>query len=191
AELGYEQKWGALNTRWVVFQQDIQDGIVFQSMDVEPYGRYANVSKQKTNGAEWELSFNKKGFTADLGYTYLDGTMMNRVNGKDSTYSSLIRRPKHQLSLRISQHISPKLSFSAYAQYVGDRLDYYFDNATYQTKEVVLDGYVWTELQSSYALSAKWRVQVLLKNVLNQAPVELYGYSGQPRNMQISLLGKF
>jgi vitamin B12 transporter len=74
---------------------------------------------------------------------------------------------------------------------VGDRLDYYYDDATYQTKEVVLDGYVWTELQSSYALSAKWRVQVLLKNVLNQAPVELYGYSGQPRNMQISLLGKF
>jgi len=31
AELGYEQKWGALNTRVVVFQQDVQDGIVFQS----------------------------------------------------------------------------------------------------------------------------------------------------------------
>lgn len=191
AELGFEQKWGALNTRVVVFQQDVQDGIVFQSMDVEPYGRYANVSKQKTKGVEWELSFNKKGFTADLGYTYLDGNMMNRVNGKDSTYSSLIRRPKHQVSLRVSQHISPKLSVSAYAQYVGDRMDYYFDDASYQTQEVALKGYVWTELQSSYALTAKWRLQILLKNVLNQAPVELYGYSGQPRNMQISLLGKF
>jgi len=191
AELGFEQKWGALNTRVVVFQQDVQDGIVFQSMDVEPYGRYANVSKQKTKGVDWELSFNKKGFTADLGYTYLDGNMMNRVNGKDSTYSSLIRRPKHQASLRVSQHISPKLSVSAYAQYVGDRMDYYFDDASYQTQEVALKGYVWTELQSSYSLTAKWRIQILLKNVLNQAPMELYGYSGQPRNMQISLLGKF
>ncbi len=191
SELGFEQKWGAFNTRVVVFQQDVQDGIVFQSMDVEPYGRYANVSKQKTKGVEWELSFNKKGFTADLGYTYLDGNMMNRVNGKDSTYSSLIRRPKHQASLRISQNISPKLSVSAFAQYVGDRMDYYFDDASYQTQEVALKGYVWTELQSSYSLTAKWRIQILLKNVLNQAPVELYGYSGQPRNMQISLLGKF
>jgi vitamin B12 transporter len=191
AELGYAQKWGALNTRVVVFQQDVRDGIVFQSMDVEPYGRYANVSKQKTKGVEWELSFNKKGFAADLGYTYLDGNMMNRVNGKDSTYSSLIRRPKHQVSLRISQNISPKLSVSAFAQYVGDRMDYYFDDASYRTQEVALKGYVWTELQSSYALTAKWRLQILLKNALNQAPVELYGYSGQPRNMQISLLGKF
>jgi vitamin B12 transporter len=87
--------------------------------------------------------------------------------------------------------ISPNLFVSAYAQYVGDRLDYYYDDASYQTKEVTLKGYVWTELQSSYALSANWRVQVLLKNVFNQAPVELYGYSGQPRNLQCSLLGRF
>lgn len=191
AELGYEQRWGGLTTRLVVFQQDVRDGIVFQAMTVAPYGRYANVSKQKTKGIEWEISYSRKGFSTEFTYTYLDGQMFNRVNGKDSTYSSLIRRPKHQLALRLNQVLTKKWTASAFVQYIGDRLDYYYDDASYQTKGVTLKGYVWTELQSSYALTAKWRVQVLLKNVLNQAPVELYGYSGQPRNVQCSVIGIF
>jgi len=113
------------------------------------------------------------------------------INGKDSTYSSLIRRPKHQLSLRINQQLTKRWSASAYVQYVGERTDYYYDDATYQTQSVILPGYVWTELQSTYALNKRWRVQALLKNVLNQMPTEIYGYSGQPRNVQLSLLGTF
>jgi vitamin B12 transporter len=190
-EAGFEQNLGALYVRLVGFQQDVQDGIVFQSIAVEPYGRYANVSKQKTSGIELEARYAWKGFATELGYTYLDGEMHNVINGKDSTYSSLIRRPKHQLSLRINQQLTKRWSASAYVQYVGERTDYYYDDATYQTQSVILPGYVWTELQSTYALNKRWRVQALLKNVLNQMPTEIYGYSGQPRNVQLSLLGTF
>ena len=49
-EAGFEQNMGALYVRLVGFQQDVQDGIVFQSIAVEPYGRYANVSKQNKIG---------------------------------------------------------------------------------------------------------------------------------------------
>jgi vitamin B12 transporter len=160
-------------------------------LDVEPYGRYENVSKQKTQGLELEVRYAWKGFSTELGYTYLDGKMQQQVNGKDTTYSSLIRRPKHQGSLRLNQTISKKWSTSIYAQYVGNRMDYYYDDASFQTKEVALKSYVWTELQVSYAFSAKWRLQFLWKNVLNQIPEELYGYSGQPSNLQVSLMGRF
>ncbi len=190
-EAGFEQNFGAFYVRLVGFQQDVQDGIVFQSIAVEPYGRYANVSKQNTSGIELEARYTWKGLATELGYTYMQGKMHNQINGKDSTYSALIRRPTHQLSLRVNQLLTQKWSVGAYAQYVGERTDYYFDDASYQTQRVILPGYVWTELQSTYALNKRWRVQALLKNVLNQIPTEIYGYSGQPRNAQISLLGTF
>ena len=190
-ELGYEQEIGKFYVRLVGFQQAVQDGIVFQAIDADPYGRYFNVSKQNTQGLELEARYAWKGFSTEFAYTYLDGQMNQVINGKDSTFSALIRRPKHQLSLRVNQQISKRWSASAYAQYVGERSDYYYDDASYQTQEVTLAGYVWTELQSTFVLNNRWRVQALLKNVLNQAPVELYGYSGQPRNIQISLFGIF
>jgi vitamin B12 transporter len=190
-EVGYEQQLGKFYVRLVGFQQAVQDGIVFQSIDVDPYGRYFNVTKQNTKGLELEARYARKGFSTEFAYTYLDGQMNQMNNGRDSTYSSLIRRPKHQLSLRLNQQVTKKWSASFYAQYVGERPDYYYDDATYQTQGVTLSGYVWTELQSTYVLNKQWRVQALLKNLLNQAPVELYGYSGQARNVQISLFGIF
>ncbi|MHA8076096.1 TonB-dependent receptor plug domain-containing protein [Aquirufa sp. TARAVU-A1A] len=190
-EAGFEQNLGPLYVRLVGFQQDVQDGIVFQSIAVDPYGRYANVSKQNTSGIELEARYTWKGFATELGYTYLDGKMHNQIDGKDTTYSALIRRPKHQLSLRVNQQLTERWSASVYTQYVGERTDYYYDDATYQTQSVILPGYVWTELQSTYALNKRWRVQAILKNVLNQMPTEMYGYSGQPRNLQLSLLGTF
>ncbi len=190
-EVGYEQQIGQFYVRLVGFQQSVQEGIVFQSIAIEPYGRYMNVSKQNTKGVELEARYVWKGFSTDFAYTYLDGEMNNLINGKDSTYSSLIRRPKHQFSLRISQQITKRLSTSLYTQYVGNRTDYYFDDATYQTKDVQLAAYVWTELQMSYAVRPRWRLQVLVKNILNQAPIEIYGYAGQPRNVQMSIVGTF
>lgn len=190
-EIGYEQRIGQFYARVVGFQQEVQDGIIFQSMYVEPYGRYENVSRQKTNGLEVEAWYAWKGFSMELGYTYLDGKMQQRMNGIDTTYSSLIRRPKHQGSLRLNQTISKKWSASVYAQYIGNRPDYYYDDASFQTKEVNLKAYSWTELQVSYALNSPWRIQLLWKNVLNQTSEELYGYSGQPSNLQLSLFGRF
>jgi vitamin B12 transporter len=119
------------------------------------------------------------------------GNIQSIVGTTDSTYSSLIRRPKHQLSLRLTQAISSKLSVSLLTQYVGERRDYYFDDVTYSTRGVDLKGYLWMEMQASYTLSKHLKLQLMAKNVLNQRIVELVGYSGQPANLQASLIFKF
>jgi vitamin B12 transporter len=103
----------------------------------------------------------------------------------------LIRRPKHQVSLRLSQQVNAKLALSLFTQYVGDRRDYYFDDASYSTRGVDLKGYVWMEVQASYAATKRLKVQLLAKNVLNQQIIELVGYSGQPTNLQASLVYRF
>ncbi len=190
-EAGFEQQLEKFTVRLVAFQQDVQDGIIFQSIMEEPYGRYMNVAKQNTKGLELEARYAWKGFSTELAYTYLDGQMNQVINGKDSTFLSLIRRPKHQVSLRLNQQLTKRWSASIYTQYVGERTDYYYDDASYQTQDVTLGRYVWTELQSTYSFHKHWRLQALMKNVLIQRPVEQYGYSGQPRNVQLSLLGTF
>jgi vitamin B12 transporter len=190
-ELGLEQSAGQWSGRIVAFQNNVRDGIVFRSLTVEPYGRYANFAKQQTRGIEAEFKFTSAKFSATGSYTYLRGNIQSIVGTTDSTYSSLIRRPKHQFSTRLAYQISTKLNVSLFAQYVGERRDYYFDDETYTTRGVDLPSYVWMELQASYAFSSRWKVQVMAKNVLNQRIVELVGYAGQPTNVQSSLIFRF
>lgn len=190
-ELGLEQSAGQWSGRIVAFQNNVRDGIVFRSLTVEPYGRYANFAKQQTRGIEAEFKYTSAKFSATGSYTYLRGNIQSIVGTTDSTYSSLIRRPKHQFSTRLAYQISTKLNVSLFAQYVGERRDYYFDDETYTTRGVDLPSYVWMELQASYAFSSRWKVQVMAKNVLNQRIVELVGYAGQPTNVQSSLIFRF
>jgi outer membrane cobalamin receptor len=51
--------------------------------------------------------------------------------------------------------------------------------------------YIWTDISVHYQLNAKWKVSAVLKNALNQEIMEITGYSGQPRNGQITLSGSF
>jgi vitamin B12 transporter len=190
-ELGFEQSMGDFHARLVGFQNEVKDGIVFQSISVEPYGKYGNVSQQTTRGLEAELGFSKKKWTGNVSYTYLNGTMLNKIGGKDSTYSSLIRRPTNQLIARVIFRVNAKLNFSLMAQFVGERKDYFYDESIYSTVPKVLKRYLWTELQVGYQISKNLNASIMVKNLLGQEIVELYGYTGQSRNVQASVLWKF
>ena len=190
-ELGLEQNMGDFHARLVGFQNEVKDGIVFQSISVEPYGKYGNVSQQNTRGIEAELSFSKKKWTGNVSYTYISGTMFNKVDGKDSTYSSLIRRPTNQWQARVIFNANSKLNFSFMAQFVGERKDYFYDESIYSTVPKVLKNYLWTELQGGYQISKNLNASLMVKNLLGQEIVELYGYTGQSRNIQASLFWKF
>jgi len=190
-ELGFEQNAGNFYARFVGFQNEVKDGIVFQSISVEPYGKYGNVSQQNTRGLEAELSFTKNKWTANVSYTVLNGTMQNKFDGKDSTYSSLIRRPTNQWQARVIFNANSKLNVSFMAQFVGERKDYFYDESTYATVPKVLKNYLWTEWQVGYQISKNLNASLMVKNLLGQEIVELYGYTGQSRNVQASLFWKF
>ncbi len=190
-ELGFEQNVGNFHARLVGFQNNVKDGIVFQSISVEPYGKYGNVSQQSTQGLEAELSFLKKKWTGNISYTYLSGTMQNKFDGKDSTYSSLIRRPTNQLQARLIFKAHSKFNISFMGQFVGERKDYFYDESIYSTVPKILKSYLWTELQLGYQMTKNLNASLMIKNLLGQDVIELFGYSGQGRNIQASLYWKF
>jgi vitamin B12 transporter len=190
-EIGLEQSFGDFHARLVGFQNDVKDGIVFQSISVEPYGKYGNVSQQTTQGLEAELSFSKNKWSGNMSYTYLSGTMQNKFDGKDSTYSSLIRRPSNQLQARLVFNAHSKLNISFLGQFVGERKDYFYDESTFSTVPKILKSYLWTELQLGYQMTKNLNASLMVKNLLGQEVIELFGYTGQRRNIQASLFWKF
>ncbi len=186
-EFGFEKQIKSWKMRVVSFQNEVNQGIIFQSIDVEPFGKYQNVTQQKTQGIEFEISFQSKKFQADFNYTYLKGEMIDR----DSTYSSLIRRPANGWNLNLRANLSKKWSLGLSNQYVGQRTDYFYDEFSYSVKANPMEAYLWTDISLKYQINQKWTISALLKNALNQEITEITGYSGQPRNGQISLMGNF
>ena len=186
-EIGAEKKFKSWKVRIVGFENQVNQGIVFQSMDVGPFGKYQNISKQKTRGVEFELGYQTSKFQADFNYTYLKGEMIDR----DSTYSSLIRRPSNAWNLYLQAKLTTKWSAGLSNQYVGQRTDYFYDESSYSVKANPMSAYLWSDISVHYQFNSKWKISALLKNALNQEITEITGYSGQPRNAQLTLLGSF
>jgi vitamin B12 transporter len=184
-EFGAEKKFKTWKLRAVAFENQVNQGIVFQAMDTEPFGKYQNISQQHTRGIEFEISYQTAKFQADFNYTYLKGEMTDR----DSTYSSLIRRPTNAWNLYLQAKLTNKWSLGLSNQLVGQRTDYFYDESTYSVQPNPMSAYLWTDISVHYQLNFKWKISALLKNALNQEIMEITGYSGQPRNLQISLVG--
>ncbi|MEY4309608.1 MAG: hypothetical protein RL422_1811 [Bacteroidota bacterium] len=184
-EFGVEKKMKFWKIRAVAFENQVNQGIVFQAMDTEPFGKYQNISQQHTRGIEFEISYQTSKFQADFNYTYLKGEMTDR----DSTYSSLIRRPTNAWNLYLQGKLTNKWSVGLSNQFVGQRTDYFYDESTYSVQPNPMSAYIWTDISIHYQINSQWKVSALLKNALNQEIMEITGYSGQPRNLQISLLG--
>lgn len=191
-ELGTTLEFGlsiakpAWSARIVGFQNSVKDGIVFQSKNVDPYGQYVNVSKQNTQGIEVEGGYRKGSFNSTLNYTFLDGNLTNKFAGKDSTYSSLIRRPAHALVLNLGYQINAKWQVSLLHHWQARRTDFVYDEALFSVVSKELKPYVWAEIQSSYQVNKHVQFNLLIKNLYNQAFVESYGYSTQPMNLLLA-----
>ncbi len=186
-EIGLSVAQAAWSARIVGFQNTVKDGIVFQSKSVDPYGEYVNVSKQNTRGLELEGNYKTGRFNSSLNYTFLDGNLTNKIAGKDSTYSSLIRRPAHSVVLNLSYQINAKWQVSWMHHWQAKRTDFVYDEASFSVVSKQLKPYVWSELQSSYQISKQLQFNLLIKNLYNQTFVESYGYSTQPWNLLLAL----
>jgi vitamin B12 transporter len=186
-EFGAEKKFKSWKMRAVAFENQVNQGIVFQAMDTEPFGKYQNISRQHTRGIEFEISYQTAKFQADFNYTYLKGEMTDR----DSTYSSLIRRPSNGWNIYLQAKLTNKWSVGLSNQFVGQRTDYFYDDSTYSVKANPMDAYLWTDVSVHFQINRTWKLSGILKNALNQEITEITGYSGQPRNGQITLSGSF
>lgn len=168
-----------MNLRVAVFRRDIRDGIAFYTDPATYASYYINQDKQRDWGFEIEPSFQiNKQLQLLLSYAYVDGKLTTKLNGKDSSYFNLIRRPKNVVTGTLNYHITPALFASLNAQYIGKKTDIDFSTG----KTVDLSDYTLVNFYAEYTLPFHLKVFVDLKNLLNKSYAEVLGYNTLGRN---------
>lgn len=166
-------------SRITVFSRNVKDVIFFYFNPATFQSQYINQDKQKDHGGEVELSYKPtKNISLKAFYSFVDGNITTKKNGKDTTYFNLIRRPKNSFGLNIGVKFTEKLFVSSNLSWFDKREDSYFDATSFQTVNVTLDSYVLWDIYAEYALCKnKLKVFVDLRNITDSKYSETAGFN--------------
>lgn len=157
------------------FNRNIVDVIIYG-----PAYSYENRDKQHDFGAELEMNYSPTGkLNLKASYAYIDGKITQALEGKDTSYYNLMRRPKHTVNFFAGYQLTKQLYISSSVQFIGKRTDNYYDPFTYLPSEVELKAYTMWNAYAEYKLASdKLKFFVDAKNLLNNKSFyEVYGYA--------------
>jgi vitamin B12 transporter len=176
------------SARATYFNRKVKEVIIFQSLFAPPYGQYRNADQQHDKGMEAELKYavtDNLQFTAN--YTFLDGAITTKNNGKDSSFFNLYRRPKHNINIGLSYQVTPKLYTGVSFRWVDARQDIYFNPDTFAAEQKSLGAYHNFDLYAKYKVLKFLQVYLNLNNITNRQYFELYGYNARKFNFMAGL----
>ena len=167
------------NVRVTVFNRNVKDVIFFYYNPSTFQSNYINQDKQKDHGAELELSFKPaKNILLKAFYSFVDGKITTRQNGKDTTYFKLLRRPKHSFGLNAGVTVSSRFFVSSNLSWLGKREDAYFDSQTFGTISVTLKNYALCDLYAEYSFCKnKLKIFADLRNITGSKYSEVAGFN--------------
>ncbi|MCW9709353.1 TonB-dependent receptor [Avibacterium sp. 21-586] len=133
-----------------------------------------------------ELAYNGK-ITDDLSayanYTY--------TQTKDSKGQALVRRPKHMANLGLAYQITEAVGANLNVNYVGKRVDTYFDETTYASSRVKMPSYTLVSLGANYQVTPNLNVYANLNNLFDKKYENIVGYGQYGRTLYVGLKGSF
>ena len=168
------------------FARNVSDLISSEVLDVTTYRtRAINIDgTSKIRGAE--ITYQGKftdAMTAYANYTF--------TQAKDSNNDELVRRPKHTANVGLAYQITEKWGSNVNVSYVGNRIDSYFDEATYVSSRVKMPSYTLVNLGVNYQLSQNLTVYANLNNLFDKKYENIIGYGQDGRNVYVGLKGSF
>ncbi|HNP20997.1 MAG TPA: TonB-dependent receptor [Panacibacter sp.] len=167
------------------FNRTINDVIIYG-----PTYSYENRDKQHDFGAELEAAYSPtEKLNLKVSYAYIDGKITQVLEGKDTSYFNLVRRPKNTVSLFAGYQLTKQLYISSSVQFVGKRTDNLYDPVTYLPSEVSLKGYAMWNMYVEYKIENN-RISMFAegKNLLNNRSFyEVYGYAVPGINLTAGL----
>jgi vitamin B12 transporter len=163
----------------VAFYRDINDLIFFYFNPTTYQSQYINQDEQKASGGELELTYNiTKSTSIKAFYTYVDGRITTKQNGKDTSFYNLLRRPRNSFQINVGSQLTNNLFISTNFQYIGKRKDAYFDNTLFTTVRTTLDAYILWDVYLQYSLlKKKLNVFADLRNITNSEYTEVSGFN--------------
>ena len=165
------------------FQRQIEDIIIFNFAT-----GYINQDQQDDYGLEVELTWtlNEK-VDIRANYSFVDGELTTKTAAEqDTSFSNLIRRPKHSFSLGLDYRPIPDLFLGVQGHYFGDRTDNFFNpDNFFIAEEVDLDAYFLLNFYAEYKLlDGKLSLFADVKNALDTDFTEVYGFNTIGFNIQ-------
>lgn len=178
--------------RATYFNRHIKDVIAFFYNPTTFQSNYINQDKQKDHGVEIEANgkFSDK-LQLKAIYSYVDGEITTKQNGKDTTFFNLLRRPKSTFSFFVGSQLTSSLYLNAQLNAVGERKDVYFD-ASFQKHDVILKSYVLINLYAEYSfLKNRLKLFVDLRNITDENYSDIVGYNTAGFNAYSGLRFRF
>ncbi|PNQ72427.1 TonB-dependent receptor [Hanstruepera neustonica] len=97
-----------------------------------------------------------------------------------------LRIPEFKGNAQLDYNLFQNTFLSLAYQYTADRHDAYFNNATFETEDVILKSYNILDFYVSHTiLDGRLKLFANVNNILNEEYQELYGYSARGRNVNI------
>ena len=192
-EIGFQlfSKDKKTDIRALYFDRNIKDVFFFQSLQNPPYGKYINFDKQHDYG--WEVEAKTQIGRANIwgNLTLLQGAITTKVGTKDTTYNNLYRRPKSIFNVGIGYQVLDNLYISSNIRNVGERTDRFFNNDTYKTETVILEGYSTIDFYAEYKFTKTIKAYVDAKNLTDTSYTDIYGYNTRRFNFMAGLSVEF
>jgi vitamin B12 transporter len=185
-EIGLQQTHSMIQSRAVFFKRLINDGLDFDYIGF----KYFNFLKQTVNGLELEVKVNPtKGLSLSANYAYLkaEERTQSRVNFKDTTYTYLLRRPKHNLNVIAAYQFENGLYISTTAKYISSR----FDIGGYKKQDVEMDGYFLVNAYAEYAFNKHLKAFADVQNAGKNKFFDIRGYNSIPRIINAGITFEF
>jgi vitamin B12 transporter len=178
--------------RAVYFTRSIQDVIVFRSTSAPPFGQYTNFNQQDDAGIELDGQNQLGKLKLGFNFTWVDGQVRTELRpGEDTTYFNLLRRPKSTLNLSVGYSLSKKWEANLALRSVGKRIDSFFDNSTFQSRQVDLDAYLTLDVYQEYRFSPRFKAFLDIRNLSNVEFFDSYGYNSRRFNWAFGLSAQF
>ena len=163
----YFSKDNNFSGRLTGFSRNIKDMMFFYTNPSTYASQYINQDKQKDHGVELELLYKpSKHISFKAFYSYVNGKIYTKLNGKDTSYFNLLRRPKSSIGFNAGVTINKNLFVSTNLAWFDKRKDAYFDNTTFQTINVTLSSYALWDVYAEYAFcKSKCKLFADLRNI--------------------------
>jgi vitamin B12 transporter len=181
-EFGLEQQHTGFSNRMVYFRRKISGGLDFDYISYQ----YFNINRQTVNGMEWESRIAPiQSLLITINYTYLNPReqSQSRITFRDTTYTHLLRRPRHQVNVNGGYSFGGGLYLSVGAKYVSRR----YDMGGYQKEDVPLEDYLLLNAYTEYKFKKWIKLFVDAQNLTNRKFYDVGGYNSIPFLVQAGI----
>ncbi|CAM4036705.1 TonB-dependent receptor plug domain-containing protein [Gillisia hiemivivida] len=182
-EAGLEFNSEALRFSAVYFNRETTNYIDFVTVDpVNFISEYRNIDEK----------FNASGVELELDYAFSDKLKFKtNYTFTEAEERFALRIPKHKLNASLNYNISTNSFASLTYQFNDDRTDSFFDNETFESKEVTLKSYNLLDFYISHRVNENIKIFGGISNLTNEDYEEIYRFNTRGRNARFGMTLNF